>query len=275
MNITERQLQILEALARFKFLTSDQIAKLFKLKNTNSINTLLLNLKERKRPLVDYKEFGLLPLHGRLARMHFLTSYGKDIVQEDLGYSPESIKFVKNSASLYRRDYFHRRDTVTFNMYFQQWLANNGYQLEFFNYYFDRTGSNRNNTGETLNSLQVKDFKIVPDGIGLFNTPERPYLFLFEQHNGKDKMRAVNQIAGHCMAISQGSASDKYEVDKAARVYYVYEEESCKRAVMKELRDNPNYKDVNKYFLFKTMESLQIDFYTGWQHFNGELVNFI
>jgi len=275
MNITERQLQILEALARFKYLTSNQLAKLFKVKNSANVTRLLKDLNERKQPLVNYKGFGVIPIHGRLARVFFLTSHGKDLIQEALDYSEDSIKFVKNKHSLFQRDYFHRRDTVTFNMYFQQWLANNNYQLHFFNYYFDKSGSNRNNTGETLNSLQVNDFKIVPDGIGLFNTPERPYLFLFELHNGKDKGRAVNQISAHCLAISTGSASDKYKISTSARVYYVFEEESCKRAVMEELKNDPHFANFNKHFLFKSMKSLQEDFYIGWHHFNGDLVNFI
>jgi hypothetical protein len=275
MRITDRQLQILEALARFKHLTAKQIAMLFKVKSSSNVSALLRELRTPKKPLVEKRGFWVVPIHWKLPDIHFLTKYWKDFVRDRLWYREESIKFIKNKNSVFRQDYFHRLSCADFNMYFQQWLVNSNYQFLFFNYYFDRKWSNRNKTWETLNSIQVKDFRIVPDGIGLFMTPERAYLFLFELHNGKDKKRAINQISAHCMGISQGSAEDKYNIKNAARVYYVFEHESCKRDVMNELDNNPNFYNFREYFLFKSIESMKSNFFVGWQYFNWNITNFI
>lgn len=275
MNITERQLQILEALARFKYLTAQQLAFIAGIKHSSNTSRLLKDLNERKKPLVDYKGFGIIPVHGRLARVFFLTKYGKEVIVEALGLSPESVKYVQNKHSLFQRDYFHRCDTVNFNIHFQKWLEASGYDLEFFTYYFDKTGSNRNQTGEIANSIQVRDFKIVPDGIGLFSTPERAFLFLFEQHNGKDKKRAVDQIMAHCVAISEGGAPDKYGIQSAARVYYVFESESCLKSTLSELLQLPEYENFQKFFLFKSKDSLESDFFGGWLYASGEVSSFI
>jgi hypothetical protein len=271
----ERELNTLEALARFKYLTAHQLARIFGVKSAGNMSVLFKGLEDRKKPLVGHREFGIDPQKGRLSRIHFLTAYGRDFVRDELDYADESIKFAKNAHSVFKRDYYHRQYTVDFNIAFQKWLGSQGHQFGFLDYYFDKSGSNRNGTGVALNAIQVNDFQIIPDAIGQFYTEERPYLFLFEQHNGADKMRAVKQIGAHCLAIAEGSASDKYRINSAARVYYVFEFESCKRAVMNELKNDPHFENFNQYFLFKTMDSLTNNFYSGWQHFNGEITTFI
>ena len=57
MRITDRQLQILEALARFKHLTAKQIAMLFKVKSSSNVSALLRELRTPKKPLVEKRGF--------------------------------------------------------------------------------------------------------------------------------------------------------------------------------------------------------------------------
>lgn len=275
MNITERQIQALEALARYKYLTINQLAYIFGLKSNSNIHVFLKDLSTRKKPLVESKGFGVIPVHGRLSRVFFLTKYGKDFLVEILGYSEESIKFVQNRHSLFQRDYFHRCDTVNFNIYFQKWLESEGYELDFFTYYFDKSGSNRNGTGEIANVLELGKSKIIPDGIGLFRTPERPYLFLFEQHNGKDAKRAIRQILAHCVAISEGVASDKYFINTASRVFYVFEDKACMLATMAELRELEDFEGFDRHFLFQTTAIIEANFADGWLYTDNTRTPFI
>jgi len=61
MNILEKQIIILEALARFKYLTTQQLQFIFSLKSNSYTNTLIRGLKSRKHPLVHSIEFGIIP----------------------------------------------------------------------------------------------------------------------------------------------------------------------------------------------------------------------
>jgi len=46
MRLTEKQIKVLEALARFKFLTSNQLQTIFSLESCSYINTTIRNLKK-------------------------------------------------------------------------------------------------------------------------------------------------------------------------------------------------------------------------------------
>lgn len=97
--------------------------------------------------------------------------------------------------SFFQRDYFHRIATITFNILFQRWLINHSHQLYFFKSYFNRK---KQESAQRETTIKLKDYKAEPDGIGLYFTNTVPHLFLFEQHNGKDAQRAINQMINHC-----------------------------------------------------------------------------
>lgn len=61
MKLTEKQIVILEALARFKYLTSQQLQLIFQNKSASAINTAIRSLKDLKNPLVKSLCFGVLP----------------------------------------------------------------------------------------------------------------------------------------------------------------------------------------------------------------------
>ena len=61
MRLTEKQIIILEALARFKYLTSQQLQIIFNSKTTSAINTAIRSLKGFKYPLVKSISFGIVP----------------------------------------------------------------------------------------------------------------------------------------------------------------------------------------------------------------------
>lgn len=266
-NITERQLQILEHLAEFKFLTSAQIMELLEVKTLPHVNQLLNKLGEGKHPLTKFKDLGFYPGVGRLARIHYLTKYGADFLVENLGLDPDFIKVSKERTPVFQRDYFHRVATIDFNVQFKKWCIKNDYEKLFFDYYFDQVGSQRQGTGKAKNSIPVGDFSIVPDGVGKFRTEKEDILFLFEHHNGKDTKRAIKQIIAHMQSIQEGAASEKYHYPKGVRVLYVFEHEACMRSVVRELYNTPEFKAFKDYFLFKTQD--RINFEYDWMTFSG------
>ncbi|MEY8214278.1 MAG: replication-relaxation family protein [Colwellia sp.] len=274
-NITERQLQILEHLAEFKFLTTTQLTGLLGVKTITSINVLLKKLSDGKGALTRSKDFGFYPGFGRLPRIHFLSTKGAGFLAENLELEREKIKVPKENKLMFQRDYFHRVASVDFNIGLSKYCKLKGFNKVFFDYYFDMNGSQRNGDGKAKNALPVGELQIIPDGVGKVSTQKGDTVFLFEQHNGKDTKRAVQQIFNHMQAIAEMSANKKYNHQKSVRVLYIFESGSCKKAVVRELYKRQDITSFKDYFLFKTQEQLQENFNENWLLFNGEYVSFI
>jgi len=274
-NITERQLQILEHLAEFKFLTPSQLTRLLGVKTITSINVLLNKLSDGKGALTRNKDFGFYPGFGRLPRIHFLSKKGADFLAENLGVERDKIKVPKSEKSLFSRDYFHRVEIVNFNIGVHIFCRENNFEKIFFNYDFDMNGSQRNGDGKAINAIPVGDFQIIPDGTGRITNGEIDNLFLFEQHNGKDTKRALRQIFNHIQCIAEMSANKKYNNQKSVRVFYVFESESCKKSVVRELYNRSDIINFKEFFLFKTQDQLKESFSNNWLLFSGETRDFI
>lgn len=272
-NITERQLQILEHLAEFKYLNSAQLMRLLGVKTLPHVNTLLNRLSDGNKPLTRFKDFGFYPGYGRLPRIHYLTPSGADFLADNLGYERDRIKLTKERTPMFQRDYFHRVSTIDFNIGLRQFCIENNFEKVFFNYYFDQVGSQRHGTGKAKNAIPVGDFQIIPDGVGKITDGENETLFLFEQHNGKDSKRAIKQIYSHIKAIEEGAASLKYDYLKGVRVFYVFESEGCASSVINELNKDANLKPYEKFFLFSTNDLMKKNF-NDWHTFSGEKKEF-
>ena len=61
MRLTEKQIVILEALARFKFLTVNHLKVIFNAKSESAINTAIRSLKALKYTPIQSIDFGVLP----------------------------------------------------------------------------------------------------------------------------------------------------------------------------------------------------------------------
>lgn len=61
MKLTEKERVILEALARFKYLTTKQLQRIFHDCCRSTINRAIRSLKAYKSPLVKSLEFGVVP----------------------------------------------------------------------------------------------------------------------------------------------------------------------------------------------------------------------
>jgi len=60
MKLSEKQLIILEALARFKYLTSHQLQELFNMKSCSYINAAIKKLNIAKSPVIKSIDFGII-----------------------------------------------------------------------------------------------------------------------------------------------------------------------------------------------------------------------
>ena len=269
----EKQIVLLEALARFKYLTTKQLQLIFGLKSNSYTNTIIRNLKSRKHPLIKSIEFGIIPWIGRLAKVHFLSQSGVRFLIQELGYSEDWIQYPKNRNSFFQRDYYHRIATIDFNISFQKWLASNNYLFTLFYPYFNR--SKGSNYKRSMTSVSEWNKWVEPDWVGIYTAHNKSHIFLFEQHNGKDKQRAIRQMINHCYFLAKGTYSDHHHLKTATKIYYVFEFDSCKLAVMEEFNNHSWLMHFKDYFLFKSQQELAIHFNHNWHKPAWQIESFL
>ena len=276
--LKQKEVDILISLAKYKFLCSSQFTKLGVYKNKGDVTNLLKSMVEQKKPLIGVIKFPTDPTIGKLEYLYYLTKSGEKLLLEDLDYPQGKIKKVK-SKPISTKDYFHRKSTINFHIALIQWLQSNKGEIRFLNYYFDKLGTIKSKNDKSiieLNRFYLEDGKsFIPDISTKFRVNNESYIFLFEQHNGKDTKRLVEQLHIHLLAISQDVVSKKFNFNKSNRVAIVCEEKSVKEAVIDRLQKTDIFKNFYNYFIFKTNEELKKDFFNNWTLINGEIVSFI
>ena len=277
-HLTENQITSIEWLAVFKYLTSSQFVKMGLYKKRGYLTNALLVLIGMKNPLIAKHDFN--PINGKLESMYYITKYGKKFLMDELDYTEFQIKAPRGLSPIYLKDYFHRKFTINFHIYLNTWLETNDGKMSFFNYYFDKSGNNRSNEKSNrvtaLNKVILdKTNSFIPDVNTMFSVDNKEYLYLFEQHNGKDTKRLFEQLYVHIIAISKGVVSKKYNSKKSHRVVVVCEYESVKNSVIQRLQKIDGIGHYNNFFIFKTNAELEEDFYHNWTLINGEQTSFL
>ena len=277
MYLKQKESDTLVSLAKYKFLCSSQFTQLGLYKNKGDVTNLLKPMTEQKKPLIGVIKFPTDPTIGKLEYIYYLTKFGEKAVLEDLDYPQEKIKKIK-SKPISTKDYFHRKSTIDFHIGLNQWLQNNNGEIKFLNYYFDKMGTfrDKDKTIREINRFYLNDNRsFIPDITVKFKVNNESYIFLFEQHNGKDVKRLADQLHVHLLAISQDIVSKKFKFDKSNRVAVVCEEKSVKDAVIQRLQNTDDFRNFYNYFIFKTNDELKKDFFNNWTLINGEQVSFI
>jgi len=277
-HLTENQITALVQLATFKYLTSSQFVKMGLYKERGYLTNSLKALIDMKKPLMAKHNFN--PINGKLESFYYLTKYGKKFLTDELDYTEFQIKAPCGLTSIYLKDYFHRKFTIDFHIYLNQWLEANDGMMNFFNYYFDKAGNNRSNDKSkyvtALNKIILdKANSFIPDVNTMFFVDNKEYLCLFEQHNGKDAKRLFEQLYVHIKAIYKKVVLKKYNIQKPHIVVVVCEYESVKNSVIQRLQKESNIEHYNNFFFFKTNAELEDNFYDNWTLINGEQVGFL
>lgn len=276
--VTENQVSAMELFAKYKYLTSSQFVKMELYKHRDYLTKALKPLLGMKRPLLAKYDFN--PIDGKRESFYYLTKYGKQFLIDELGYTEDQIKAPKGVAPIKLQDYYHRKFTIDFHINLNQWLQKNNGEIDFLNYYFDKSGNNRiSDTSQVVTALNRiyidKNNSFIPDVIMKFTINDKKYLYLFEQHDGKDTKRLFKQLQPHIIAISKGTVLSKYKLKSSHRVIVACEEQSVKDSIIERLQNLDNIEHYNNFFIFKTNKELEDDFYNDWTLISGEKTTFL
>jgi len=278
--ITFIQSNVMEHLARYKFLTLSQMLALDI--GTTQYQYLwkqVMSIRDRKNPLVGCHSFGIpQPQKGKVESMYYLTPLGKRILIEDFEFI-DRIKMPIGKTAAYR-DYFHRKYTIDFQIALDKWANENGVIIPYFDTYFDKVGNNRKDK-----SLRAKtkigegdnDY-FIPDGVFDVTIEDVKRFYLFEMYNGVDTGRTIKQLTKHAHALVERKTHTKYKLDrkKSYNIVLVFEFDSMMKAVIKRISSDERFKFIEKYFLCKSLDQVRAgDFYNNWTTLSGKKSDFL
>jgi len=288
-HITEKQLDILQAISRYKYQTPSHLLKLGIQTHRKNINNTLLRLKSRSRPLIKTIHGHVTQRFGRVENMYYLTKWGKDLLINERRIDPHEIKMPTEGATHFTSDYMHRKGTIDFAIVLDQWADLKGAEVIYFDTYYDTQGNNRidkNLRARTKIDLPRGGY-IIPDAIFMIELHDLTYkLFAFELHNGKDTKRAVKQLRKHAEALSCGSIAkvaedrtkatlrdDGFLFNKSWRVLFVFENQSIMEATMKRIDGLGFFEPFVQHFVFKTLDNIKREnFTTNWFTCRGDII---
>jgi hypothetical protein len=262
LKLTIPQNYVLEALAIFQYLTSQQISTILPNVSISTVNRYLRALRKADKPLVRVLQFGFVPWKWPLAPVYCLTERWAKWLAAQWTYSLNNIKRPLGRSCFFAADYYHRLATIDFKISLIKWISRQWYTLNFYHCYFEREWSNNTLSGATSQSkalLKAWDLQIIPDAIVGYQTPQWSKLILFEQHMGNDAKRALKQIQWHCFFLSLWVVNKKYGSQRNSCIYYVFENKSCMDAVIRRLEQVSGFAKFRPHFRFKTIaQSLSV-----------------
>jgi len=237
MNLSDKNIEIMELLSIYKYLTISQMVRLGVSEHKESIRRMLKRFKTTPKDLIVKKSFPVHYEKGRLEDIYSLSKDGAYFLADVKDLELETIEY-STDKKLFFQDYAHRVTTIDYHIKLRAELKEKGHTLDFIEFYFQKEGNNRaknqKNRLKAKTRVNLEDGSyIIPDIIYKYSDQTRDYLFCVEIHMGKDTKRALEQIDNHILAISQGVVSDKYSYERDNRVIYLFQELSTKEAIEK------------------------------------------
>jgi len=277
--INEAQLQILEALNTYRFLSVGQMISLGISKTKYSISKNTSVLLAGKKPLLAFADFGTFPSIGRLPRLYYLTKHGAEWLAEAFGVDAEDINHPKG-VKIFTREYFHRVATINLHISARKFTDSiKGMEFDFYHTYFEHTGANHTRNPNTpkrqaLTRITLQDRTFIPDVIFSLHAPDGvQWMFTAEIYRNHTTKRTYQQLEHHIQSLAESGISKAYQYPRAVRVLMVCEELGAMKALQKRIAEDPKFKPFEAFILFKTTDDISRNFPAGWQSFTGQIMN--
>ena len=258
-----KETAILKALARYKFLTYDQMIRLGIANHSSNLSTLLKGLRDMKRPYVKK-----IPHRIGTPVKHYLTKRGKTALVELYGVPEEEINFPKGNILTDTQDQKHRTSIISIQIEVDLACSQENLTLLFCDRYFDTTGNNKINRNlKSKTAFHYTDSKTVKaDLIFAIKTPKQVEHYVLELENGKDTAKGVEKCVNHAQALLKGSLNEKLGFSTGYRVLWIFEHQSIMESTIVKLQSIPLFKHLHEYFLFKPLDQIDENFLAGWQN---------
>lgn len=265
-----KQIRILKALARYKFLTYKQIIRLGIFNHKSNLSNAMIGLRDRRRPFARTIPHGV----GSGDARHYLTKFGKKVLLQLYGeeYSESTIQFVDKVIYTDSQDQDHRTSIVRIQIELDFACYENDLQLILCERYFDTVG-NRRKDNNLISKTAIefeKGASINADLTFMIQTPFQRELYLLELENGNDVKKGLKKCIKHGKAILSGTANEKYNHPHGYRTLWVFKTKSTMHGTMKLIQSSPFFDNLREFYLFKSLEEIKSEFLGGWMNASGQ-----
>lgn len=272
--LSDTQAAILENLARYRFLTVDQMQAIGI--NTGKSKARLYRVVAalcEAPALVD--KYTPKPIHGKgtFPSLHYLTRKGAETLAELTQCDVRAVKFPKGKVTL-SHTLVHLTRCIWCEIHIRTWAEAHGHTVDYYHNDFDTEGDNRTGKQGKLRKLTRIDLdsgeRLIPDAVFHLTDPEgNRRLFLLEVHNEMRSKRIHEKLADYREAIAQGAINRQFQYDHSPRVLTVFEEPKHVSFAVQAMQKSGKFRGWEAYFYLATMESLQSDFRFGWTRITG------
>lgn len=262
-----KQIEILKALAKYKFLTYHQMTKLGIDAHSSNLSTLIKKMREQRYPLVKK-----IPHTIGTPVKHYLTSKGQEILIQLCNLDEKEIHFPKGVIHTDTQDTKHRTSIIDIQIELNLACSKKGIEVILCDRYFDVTGSRREKNLASKTAIIYEAKKTLKADLNfILKIKKQKELYLTELENGKDTKKAIEKCVNHAKAILIGSANKKYQFNKGYRSLWIFEHESIMENTIKGLQKTPIINNLREYFLFKSLEEISNEnFFTDWHNAAGD-----
>lgn len=257
--LSDFDFKLLSTLARFEYLTTEQVQRLGLSPSLHWIQTRVRKMEQTQRPLIGALDFGSVPTLGRLHRLIYLTHEGAAMIAEHTNISP---RYPKN-ARLFAHDYKHRIHTIDTVIAAYKWAESNGGTMPLCLTYYGQ--GRQGDKGRPLAASHVawtrehEPINIVPDAILKTALPSVERLYCLEITNGDKWQNDKGKIVAYIKAFEDKAFEKAFNYDYAPRVIFAYENTAPLLRLMDWARTAPKMKQENyeKRFLFGSIEEIR------------------
>ncbi len=272
ITITPTNEKILRGLATYKFLSTEQIQRLYAINHKQQVYTNLKQLHDKK--FIDSVIYGAVGRVGTTTKLHFLSYTGAKTLAKipDVG----EIKYPKSTSTMFKNDFYHRMHTIDTMISFDTYLGQSTHIKLFCDVYFDSIGSQKSEILKNTSKTNIRlspDSTITPDIIfATQSINKEKCLFVLEMSNGKDTGRTTQQIRNNLVAMYEGKTSEKYSLQEMPILLVVFEHEAHKEGVKNAMIKNnflEVFEDCDKYVFFALHQNI-IEDWNCWENIHSE-----
>lgn len=273
ISISPIQEKILRGLAKYKYLTTDQLQRLTGVKHKQQVYENLRALRDRG--FVDSIIYGAVTRVGTTSKLNFLTYKGAKVVSDlpDIG----GIRYPKSTTTMFKNDFYHRIHTIDLMIGFDQWIDTTAHLPTFFDTYFDTIGSQKSDVLKSTSKTRVEvseQVSVTPDAIfGFEEGAGAQRLFVLEVTNGRDTGRTTRQIKNNLVAIYKGKVSEKYGIKKTPLLLVAFEHEAHRDGVRKAVMQEgftTTFQGLERYLFFAMQKQASQDWAGSWETIEGQ-----
>ncbi len=277
--IPQKSISILQALARYKFLSRKQLARLGVEKYSSA-------LTKHCQPLLEAEWIGVMDATNYgIGHVYYLKRKGALILSKEFKTDIDKIYHCINKPRLTPQTLFHRTGAIDCQIELYKSCTENGAQIIFYDRDIEVVGSlkgDKNLIRKTRIELP-KGMYLEPDAIFMLDTSQGKKLFCLEFENEDYTKKSYQKIEKHVHALNMKSPSKKYKHNKAHKTLFVYKNPATMKSIMEKVKENIS--GIGSWFLFKTYDEVctpvefktptfqhqnSNSFLTGWRTVNGE-----